>query len=181
MEELEREIDIVDLLFFILRRWRSVLAAAIADMIILGGVKAAVSIQSDKKEPLENEVTEYTETEKRLGEKNKALHEKQRRLNELENSITNQQISIERLKRDLDRAEKYNNESFLMEINPYEKPQIIKNYRIRLNNADQGVIQELYRDPADEILSAYIFDGLNYIDFEPIADKYDTTEYYIRS
>ncbi|MDO5141175.1 MAG: hypothetical protein Q4D40_06855 [Eubacteriales bacterium] len=180
MEELEREIDIVDLLFFILRRWRSVLAAAIAGMIILGGVKAAVSIQSDKKEPLKNEVIEYTETEKRLGEKNKALHEKQRRLNELENSITNQQISIERLKRDLDRAEKYNNESLLMEINPYEKPQIIKNYRIRLNNADPEAIQELYRDPADEILSAYIVDGLNYIDFEQIADKYDTTEYYIR-
>ena len=89
----EQEIDLKDLMFAVLHRWRPVLLVAVLLAILFGGAKAALTYraQNDPEKVAEAEKTYRDDLE--LYEKNKETAE--RELENLKTDIENQQEYME--------------------------------------------------------------------------------------
>ena len=126
----EHEIDLKDLLFSILYRWRSLLLAGLVGMVLIGGYKFATSYENSVVPGQNNE------------ESAKILKEKE----------------AERMR--LATMVEYYSESPLMYINSFARPTVEIIYSITITDAKAD---ELYIDPADAIVAAYII-GLDVYD-----------------
>lgn len=101
----EQEIDLKDLMFTVLRRWRPIIVIAVVFAVLLGGLKTlkGISQLSDEEYVKKNQeeydmnLEQYTSTKERL-----------------EKEITNLQENIES-------QQEYKEKSILMNINPYDE------------------------------------------------------------
>ena len=102
--EYEQEIDLKELLFSVLHKWRSMLLAAVLLAALLGGYKAVSAYRKvSDTEAMEEAQEKYAED---LRNYNKKLDTCQREIENLEKDITNQ--------------EEYLEKSVLMSMSPYD-------------------------------------------------------------
>lgn len=100
----EQEIDLKDLMFAVLHKWRSILLVAIVAAVLLGGVKAVMTYQSQNDEETVKAAEEQYEEDLHSYERNKETME--RELGNLQTDIENQQNYLEK--------------SVLMNMSPYD-------------------------------------------------------------
>lgn len=101
----EQEIDLKDLMFAVLRRWRLIILVAIVFAVLLGGFKAASGLGqmkdaeyvASKQQEYDNSVDQYEITKERL------------------------EKEVENIKASLENQNDYMEKSMLMNINPYDE------------------------------------------------------------
>lgn len=100
----EQEIDLKELMFAVLHKWRLILALAVVLALVLGGYKAVASyMEQNDAEAMEEAQEEY---EKELTEYNKSVERCQREIDNLTKDIANQ--------------EEYLDKSVLVNMSPYD-------------------------------------------------------------
>lgn len=100
----EQEIDLKDLMFVVLRKWRPILLVAIVLAVLAGGYKIGKALSQQSDPEFLKEAEENYQKELSMYEMNKAAKER-----EIENLMT-----------DLENQDKYLENSVLMGISPYD-------------------------------------------------------------
>lgn len=134
-----QEIDLKDLMFAILRKWRTVLAVAVILAVVLGGGKAFLSFrasqdveaQVEAKDAYERELDSYT-TAKESGER-----------------------EIENINDDIQAQQTYMDESVLMNMSPYDVCEATADLFIKTDYQIMPGMVYQNADYTDSILQAY--------------------------
>lgn len=100
----EQEIDLKELMFAVLRKWRPILAAAVALAVVLGGYKSVSAYRAGNDEKAQKAAQKEYETELELYNKNVATCERE----------------IENLTKDIANQQEYLEKSVLMNMSPYD-------------------------------------------------------------
>ncbi|MCI9360522.1 MAG: chain-length determining protein [Hungatella sp.] len=158
----EQEIDLKDLMFVVLRKWRSILVVAIILAALAGGFKIG-QVLSQQSDP------EFLKTAEEDYEKDLAIYEMNKAAKERE---------IENLMLDLENQDKYMEDSVLMSISPYDVSVssvdcfVKTDYEIMPNMVYQNI------NYADSLIKSYTAavkkDGL-----KKVADEENTDIRYI--
>ena len=136
----EQEIDLNDLLFFILHKWRIVLLMALILSVLAGGYKLGKGLLEQHNENYITSVEKQYKTDKRDFEQNKDT---------LESSIKNLTGVIQY-------AEEYQANSILQKIDPYNKWVASADVFVKMEDIQQENGISVYEsDPADSVLKAY--------------------------
>lgn len=89
----EQEIDLKDLMFAVLRKWRGILIVAVIFAVILGGFKGVQTYRAQNdEEKLENQQKKYADDVKAFQKRKETL---EREIKNLETDISNQQEYLE--------------------------------------------------------------------------------------
>jgi len=136
----EQEIDLKDLLFFVLRKWRIALLTAFILAILIGGYKLGKGLLEQQNEDYLISIEKQYETDKKNYEQKKDTYES----------------SIKNLTADIQNTEEYMANSILQNIDPYNKWVASADVFIKMENIQQGNKINVYdSDPADSVLKAY--------------------------
>ena len=151
-EDYEQEIDLKDLLFVLLYRWRILLLAAVIGAALLGGYKA---VKGNAKQ------TDLPQTESY-----------QEELDNYEREKLAIETSIENLENSMDEQNHYLAEAPLMQINPYKEAFSSADILVEISDiTDRGM---------ESLLKAYEY-GLENGDYiQKIAEMKDSQERYVR-
>jgi len=151
-EDYEQEIDLKDLLFVLLYRWRILLLAAVIGAALLGGYKA---VKGNAKQ------TDLPQTESY-----------QEELDNYEREKLAIETSIENLENSMDEQNHYLAEAPLMQINPYKEAFSSADILVEISDIrDRGM---------GSLLKAYEY-GLENGDYiQKIAEMKDSQERYVR-
>ena len=158
----EQEIDLKDLMFAVLHKWRGIILTAVILGVLLGGYKLGTGLMN------KGTGESVQDTEETYAE-NQDIYERTQALYELE---------IEDLKEKVKAQETYLTNSILMRISPYNKYTASAEVFVKLNVLDnQGGVYLLQSDPADGIIKAYEgivkrADGLDGIAGKKIDNQY---------
>lgn len=161
----EQEIDLKDLLFAVLYKWRPILLIAILLGILLGGYKAVkeLSQQNDQAFIKKSQMSYEQDLENYNTSKSN-----------YERSIKNTQLSI-------DTQEKYLDNSILMKINPFKRGFASADIFVKID--DIPVSDELVFMPIDygnSIVNAYTSYINSGIDLSKLSRKFNTEDIYIK-
>ena len=137
--EYNQEIDLKDLMFAILRRWRTVLSVAVVLAVLLGGMKGFKALhtakdtkaQQEKMEDYQRELDSYT-TAKESGER-----------------------EIENINDDIQAQQTYMDESVLMNMSPYDVCEATADLFIKTDYQIMPGMVYQNADYTDSILQAY--------------------------
>ena len=161
----EQEIDLKDLMFVVLHRWRGIILAAVIFAVLLGGYKlASVSFSTGSEVTVEEQQNDYAD-EMKLYESTRALYEQ----------------DIERLKMSIESLEEYYKNSLLMHISPYNMTVASADVFVVKDEAavQEGVagISFSLSDRADAVLKAYETvakqaEGIQTVGGEPADSRY---------
>ncbi len=138
--EYEQEIDLKDLMFSVLRKWRMIIVAAVFFAVLLGGIKLFGGMRQLNDE-------EYIAENRQTYEDSMELYNTSKE--RLEREIENIQDSIEE-------QQEYKNKSILMNINPYDVYTETTSFYI---STDYTIMPGMvYQNPntATSILKAYL-------------------------
>ena len=100
----EQEIDLKELMFAVLHKWKTILAAAVVLALILGGYKGISGYRHESDQRVIDKAQENYENELEFYNKNLASCERE----------------IENLEKDITRQQEYLEDSVLMNISPYD-------------------------------------------------------------
>lgn len=186
----EREIDLKDLIFSILYRWKRLLIAGLIGLVILGGFKlyksekARVAAGTEAKldnaasENLMKKQREIRAAEVKITGKKAEIAKCETAINNdeanaagAENNLDTLKEQIEQQKKKVAEQERYLDESVLMSIDPYNEPAVRTTYQVVLRGDSEDNAM-LVRDPADEIAAAYTLNLSVKEAMEAIADKF---------
>ncbi len=145
-EAYEPTIDLKDLLFHLLYRWRSILLGGIVLCLLLGGYRAVKNLTAPAAETETQE-----EYEKKVKEYQLALEKY-----ELDQKIYQQ--NIDTYEKWLDQQNLYMEKSVLMHTDPYNKPVATRVFYVELDKNELEKFQygeNLSIDPADYLIRAY--------------------------
>ena len=130
----EQEIDLKELLFTLLYRWRPIVLAAVLLGLLLGGYKVVNGLRSQQDETAVEEAREQYDMELAAYNRN----------------VASSEWDIEKLKRALQNQQDYNDASVLMQIDPYNKPRAAADILIRLDAAEWEMYPDgVSMDPTD--------------------------------
>lgn len=158
----EQEIDLKDLMFAVLHRWRGIIAAAVVCAILLGGYGLAKSAMAREDGGAAEQEQAYSE-DLQLYEDTQKLYE----------------YDIELLKGKIEAQEAYYTQSYLMQINPYDMAKASADVFVRVEpEMNEGMsVYVPVSDPADSILKAYEAvaqnaEGVETVGGEPLDARY---------
>jgi hypothetical protein len=163
-EEYEQEINLKNLIFYALYRWRVIMAVGIVCAVLAGGYKLAGGIRSMGNQTEVQEAMEQYEEDQDSYERQKALYE--------------QDIAL--LQENLKQQNDYMENSVLMRINPYAAAAAHADIMIKtednrsLPNEDKNV------DPADSLVKVYGEAASSMINWEKMAQEMQTDPAYLR-
>lgn len=136
----EQEIDLKDLLFFVLHKWRIVLSTALILAVLIGGYKLGKGLLEQQNEDYIARIEKQYETDKKDYKQKKDTYES----------------NIQNLTADIQNAEEYQANSILQKIDPYNKWVASADVFIKMDNIQQENSTNIYdSDPADSVLKAY--------------------------
>lgn len=161
----EQEIDLKDLLFTLLYRWRPILLVAVVAGLALGSYKVVKGFQSQQDAALVVESREGYEEDKVAYEEGLASYEK---------NIE----SIQKAIKDLDR---YMDESVLMKIDPYNEPVASADLLIQMEEGigrTEGAGADM--DPADSLVKLYSSNLLQQMDWKGLESELGVEQTYLR-
>ena len=162
-EEYEAEIDLKDLLFYILRRWRSVLLAGLVFCVLLGAYKAVRSAGLPQEKRASQKIRDY-ELELAQYELEKASCEQE----------------IQGYSELLEHQKEYMEKSVLMQTDPYYKPVASADIFVKLDSSEwEGLPANLGIDPTDSIIKAYTSNIWSTLNWEPIETLTDSEKIYL--
>lgn len=169
----EREIDLKEMLFFILRKWRSVIAGALILAILFGAYK----IIGDMRAPQQDEGTDPVET---AAENVQVSYEEARADYERMSEVYEK--SVESLKSEIANREEYMEKSVRMNVDPYNLPYAKADVLVSLDDLDWTEdAKELMTDPTDSLVELYrikLAAGMDWDRLQKIADIKE--EKYVR-
>lgn len=146
----EREIDLKDLFFHLLYRWRSLLAAALIGAILLGAYQY-----------LSIELTH------RKGKRTKAEKQYEVELQEYRNKLRNARDGVKNYTSLINEKNAYLDESVYMKLDAQNEWYAFKTYTIRVDQAVLDALpQGLQEDPADRVAAVYTSTLKNGLDAE---------------
>lgn len=151
----EREIDLIQLIKTMLKKLWIMVLAGIVGAVLLGSYKLIPMVRNlNNPEELKKQEENYQD--------NLAAYEKN--LAQIEKEIDNLNTSIER-------QEEYNEESVLMQINPYDKPVATVQYYVDTNY--QINLEYIYQNPdiTKSVLNAYASIAQNGTMFQYLQDN----------
>lgn len=161
----EQEIDLKDLCFYFLYRWRLILVVAVILALAVGGFKVAKEMVSRQDAELVEESRENYEEQVVLYERNLASYER----------------NIASFSKNVEDQETYVQNSILMQIDPYKKPRANADVQIRLAESEWEFIPEsMTQDPADSIVRAYGANIVQGTDWEPIEKMTGVDAIYLK-
>ena len=158
----EQEIDLKDLMFAVLHRWRGIIAAAVVCAILLGGYGLAKSAMAQEDGGAVEQEQSYVE-DLQLYEDTQKLYE----------------YDIELLKGKIEAQETYYTQSYLMQINPYDMAKASADVFVK-TEPETGEGLNIYvpvSDPADSILKAYEAIAQNAEGIETVGGEVFDTRY----
>lgn len=136
----EREIDLKDLLFFVLRKWRIVLLTALIMAVLSGGYKLGKGLLEQQNGDYIPSIEKQFESDKKDYMQNKDTYE---------SIINNLTVNIQH-------EEEYQEKSILQKIDPYKKWVASVDVFVKTEDIQQENGINVYEtDPADSILKAY--------------------------
>ena len=136
----EQEIDLKDLMFTVLRRWRSIILIAFVLAILFGGYKCGKELMNQGNEEFVTDLKEQYENDLEKYEQSKKGYE--RDINNLTASITYQ--------------EKYKENSILLKVDPYNKGTASIDVFVRmLEPSLENGLTVMTVDYADGVVKAY--------------------------
>lgn len=161
----EQEINLKDLLFFILHRWRPIIAAAVILAVLLGGYKFGKGMQEQQDASHIAEIQESYD----------------QAVNEYEQAKSGYERDIEGLTAKIDYEEKYQENSLLLQIDPYNKWVASADIFVKTENTSmQPGAGILPADPADSVVKAYASAIGNGSFLMPLAEKKNTDISYLK-
>lgn len=177
-EAYEREIDLKDLLFHILYRWRSILVVGCIFCLLLGGYRVMKNVktppaESDSEVDYKQALEDY---EQALELYNIAVSGY-----ELKQTIYNQ--ALETYEKWLNQQNIYMQKSVLMHTDPYNKPIATANFFIRLDDSEWDRLpnnDNLSLDPTNSVIQAYASNFYSVIDWEPLEKLTGVESLYLR-
>ena len=161
----EQEIDLKELLFTILYRWRPIVLAAVIVGLLLGGYKLVNGLRAQQDEETVEEVREQYEMDIAAYERN----------------LASSQWDIEKAKQSLQNQQDYNDASVLMQIDPYKKPRAAADILIRLDSSEWLEYPEgLNMDPTDSLVKLYASNLVQRLDWRKLEEKTGTETIYLK-
>lgn len=161
--EHDNEIDLRDMFFHILYKWRSILLVALFFCVFVGGYKL-----------LRYAMLSQIETPKDIREYELALAEYNLSQDTYERYITNWESQIEQQK-------VYMENSVLMKINPYRKPTASADIFIKLDEIEWGILPDnINLDPTDSLIRIYTSNFSSNLDWEPIETLTGQSALYLK-
>lgn len=161
----EQEIDLKDLLFTLLYRWRPILLVAVALGLVLGSYKVVKGLQSQQDAALLVESREKYEEDKSAYEKGIAAYEK----------------NMETVKEAVKELERYMEESVLMKIDPYAKPVASADLLFQMEESAKAADSTgTDVDPADSLVKLYRSSLFRQMDWEGLEDELGVEQIYLR-
>lgn len=197
-ETYETEIDLLDLIAGVLSRWRGLLLAGLCGLLLLGGYKymKAESQRTAYEAALSGGNESVLLQNASYKAASDAVTEKQKANNDIRSKIAAKKVEIsaaETVIRDSENAKnaalrqaetfekqkegteeklrqytEYLNASVLQKADPMAYPEARRTYQVILSEGKE----DLFRDPTDEILSAYTGSGQYLEAFGELAEKY---------
>lgn len=161
--EYEPEIDIRDMLFHILYKWRPILGGAIIFCVLLSGLGILRRMSADPTiEP-------------------KKIRDYKLALAQYELDMARYELDMSDYRQRLEQHELYIEESVLMRINPYEMPRASADIFVRLDDAEWEILPDnITIDPTDSLIKLYASTLLSYIDWEPVETLTGGKEIYLK-
>lgn len=140
MNHYEQEIDLKDLMFAVLRKWRLIVAFGILFALLLGGFKVMKGLQQLNDEEVVQKNREEYETSLEKYETTKERLEKE----------------IENIQSNIESQQDYKDDSILMNINPYDE--YVETVTFYVSTDYEIMPGMMYQNPntASSILKAYV-------------------------
>ena len=161
----EQEIDLKELLFTLLYRWRPIVLAAVLLGLLLGGYKVVNGLRSQQDETAVEEAREQYDMDLAAYNRN----------------VASSEWDIEKLKRALQNQQDYNDASVLMQIDPYNKPRAAADILIRLDSAEWEMYPDgVSMDPTDSLVKLYASNLVQRLDWSGLEKKTDVESRYLK-
>ncbi len=161
----EQEIDLKELLFTLLYRWRPIVLAAVLLGLLLGGYKVVNGLRSQQDETAVEEAREQYDMELAAYNRN----------------VASSEWDIEKLKRALQNQQDYNDASVLMQIDPYNKPRAAADILIRLDSAEWEMYPDgVSMDPTDSLVKLYASNLVQRLDWSGLEKKTGVASRYLK-
>ncbi|MEW4411192.1 hypothetical protein [Clostridium sp. AN503] len=160
----KQEIDLRDLIFSILHKWRLILIIGVCFAVILGGLKFISNYKTQSN-------TEFIEQAQIQYDTNLKLYENNRTITEQE---------IENLKKDIEMQQKYMENSILMNMSPYDIKEATANIFIKTDFEIMPGMLYQNVDYTDTVIQAYQSIISNAAFWKKIADKSGIEERYLQ-
>lgn len=135
----ELEIDLKDLMFAVLRKWRLVILIAVIFAFLIGGYKCTKEIMNHRNEEYVTELKEQYDSE----------------LDQYEKAKNEYEWNLEKLTASIDFQEKYRESSILMKVDPYYEATAMADIFVEVPTPQVNGIAVTSVDPADGIVKAY--------------------------
>lgn len=163
-ENYEQEIDLKDLLFHILYKWRTILVAGIVLGVLLSGYKISRDTFAPSKEEKPKKIREY---ELDLAEYNLNKNTYEQNIQDYEALLQHQ--------------EEYLEKSVLMQINPYEKPMASATFFVEMDEEEwQKLPENINYDVTDSVINAYCSGLRNGMDWKSMEEMFGAEELYLK-
>ncbi len=162
MEQDDMEIDLINLLFYLLRRWRVFILAALCGALVLGGYK----VVSGMRVRLDN--TAYEETKKQY-EFDKGAYEIKK---------SGYERDMETLKKSIDAQNKYQENSLLMKIDPFEQWNAKVDILVKVPDANTGLEIKNF-DETDSYVKLYAQGIKNRVDMDKLSSELGIEKNYL--
>lgn len=135
----EQEIELKDLIFAVLRKWRLVVLFAFVFAVLLGGYKCVKELMNQNDEEYINELKEEYKADQKNYEQSKKTYE--RDIESFSASLTNQ--------------EEYKEKSILLKADPYNKGTASVDLFVKMSETPNSTIIITPVDFADSVVKAY--------------------------
>lgn len=160
----EQEIDLKDLIFAVLHKWRSIISIAVVLGVLFGGYKFCAGYLHKDDGNVTAELQQIYNEELELYEKAKLAQEKH--LENLNDRIISQ--------------EDYLTNSVLLTISPYSKPMAYADIFVKTDHQNESDAALLISDDADAIVNSYasiINNAANTINYEDNSGNHINAQY----
>ncbi len=159
----EQEIDLKDLMFAVLYKWRPIVLAAVVLALVLGGYRAISTYRT------QNDAQKLEDAQKAYEDSVEKFHKDQE----------NREREIENLKNSIDEQEKYLEGSVLMRMSPYD---VWKAKTVLFIKTDYQIMPEMvYQNLnfTDTIMTTYVTSLTSLEFFKDVAEETNVDERYL--
>ncbi len=163
--EYEQEIDLKELFFSILYRWRTIILIAVFFSLFLGCYKIASGLHSQQNAEAVAESREQFELDMASYERNLASYTQ----------------DVENLQKSIENQETYNERSVLMKIDPYHKPRASADLLVKLDEMEWVKYPDgLNADPTDSLVRMYASNLVQQLDWSELEKQTGVEALYLK-
>lgn len=169
----EREIDLVDLICYLIRKWNIILVAGIVCALI-GGIYCYIDITR-------NTDTENKEQQDQWEEYEEALSDYETKQKNYEDKLKIANKNLEEMQNILEKKQDYLQNSIYLNLDPAKVARSTSSWLVKLNDDEWVNYHEGMPDPVDQILRFYVADTLNvFVEWNSVAAVVGEKKDYVK-